>query len=298
MIDFLTMDLQLFAEGGDSAGTPGETGADAAPQDGASSNPDNENQGNEQQPTSAAQLTPEEKQAKFNELIKGEYKEFYEKSIGGIIKQRLKGTQDKVDRLDALNPTLAMLADKYGVDANSKDFAQLLNKAIEEDNSFYEKEAMERGIDVSEVKRIHKLERDNRVLREQMQAIENQKQADALYMKWLQESDDVKQVYPDFDLQEETQNKEFLNMLKAGVSVRAAFEVIHRDEIIPAAMNFAAKKAETKVANSVIANQNRPKENGVSPSAATVFKRDVNSLTAKDRAEIVRRVQRGEKISF
>jgi hypothetical protein len=105
-------------------------------------------------------------------------------------------------------------------------------------------------------------------------------------------------VYPSFDLRAEMQNPQFVDLLRNNVPVRTAYEVIHKDDIIAGAMQFAAKTAEQKVTNKVIANGARPAENGNSSQGATVVKSDVSQLSKADRQEIIRRVQRGEKIRF
>jgi hypothetical protein len=74
--------------------------------------------------------------------------------------------------------------------------------------------------------------------------------------------------------------------------------VLHKDEIIPAAMQFTAKTVEQKLTNKIIANGARPSENGMSSQSAAVIKSDVSQLSKEDRAEIIRRVARGEKIRF
>jgi hypothetical protein len=63
-------------------------------------------------------------------------------------------------------------------------------------------------------------------------------------------------------------------------------------------MQFTAKKVEQNLTNKIIANGARPSENGNSSQGASVTKSDVSALTKADRAEIARRVARGEKISF
>ena len=74
--------------------------------------------------------------------------------------------------------------------------------------------------------------------------------------------------------------------------------MIHKDDIIPAAMQFTAKTVEQKLTNKIIAGGARPSENGISSQSAAQVKSDVSQLTKADRAEIIRRVQRGEKIRF
>ena len=94
------------------------------------------------------------------------------------------------------------------------------------------------------------------------------------------------------------QNPKFVDLLRSNVDVRTAYEVLHKDEIIPAAMQFTAKTVEQKLTNKIIANGARAAENGNSSQGAAVVKSDVSQLSKEDRAEIIRRVQRGEKIRF
>jgi hypothetical protein len=63
-------------------------------------------------------------------------------------------------------------------------------------------------------------------------------------------------------------------------------------------MQFAAQQIEQKVANKIKAGGARPSENGMSSQSAAVVKSDVSQLSKEDRAEIIRRVQRGERIRF
>ena len=94
------------------------------------------------------------------------------------------------------------------------------------------------------------------------------------------------------------QNPKFLELLKNNIDVRTAYEVLHKDEIIPAAMQFTARTVEQKITNKIIANGARPPENGMNSRSASLVKSDVSQLSKEDRAEIIRRVQRGEKIRF
>ena len=73
---------------------------------------------------------------------------------------------------------------------------------------------------------------------------------------------------------------------------------IHKDEMIPAAMQYTAKTVEEKIVNSIRANGTRPIENGMSSQSAATVKKNVLDLTKADRLEVERRVRNGEKISF
>ena len=304
----MILNLQLFGEG--TGGGDGGTGAEGAmgatataamSQKGAK-NPLADVKYGIQEEASTESPVPEVKQtatddrnARFEALIKGEFKDLYDARMQDTIQKRLKGSKETVDKYNALTPTLEMLAKKYGVDASD---INALNKAIEEDDSYYEEEALERNMSVQQLKEIKKMERENADLKRQMQEQERRDNADRLYSKWMQESEAMKSVYPSFDLRAELQNPRFTDLLRNNVDVRTAYEVLHKDEIIPAAMQFTAKTVEQKLTNKIIANGARPVENGNSSQGATVVKSDVSQLSKADRAEIIRRVQRGEKIKF
>ena len=304
----MIIDLQLFAEGGAGGGGTGSEGATGATATaavsqtkGAKSNPLANvvygKQATEEAPPAAevVEEPTEDRNAKFEALIKGEYKDLYDARVQDTIKNRLKGTKETVDRYNELAPTLEALAKKYGVDASD---IKALNKAIEDDDSYYEQEALEKGITVEKLKEIRKMERENADLKKQMEEQNREANAKKIYAKWMEEADTAKQVYPSFDLRTEMQHPKFVDLLRSNIDVRTAYEVIHKDDIIAGAMQFTAKKVEQNLTNKIIANGARPSENGNSSQGASVTKSDVSALTKADRAEIARRVARGEKISF
>ena len=306
------LNLQLFAEGGagGAAGGAGDGGtaqgqgvtAGAASQQtkGAKSNPFANVKFGIQDDAPAAEVQPTTEvqpdlNAEFEDLIKGKYKAQYDARMQDTIQKRLKGSKETVDKFNALAPTLETLAKKYGVDAT--DIAAL-NKAIEEDDSYFEQEALEMGMSVEQYKEFRKMKRENAELRRQMQEQDNQQKANKLYAAWMNQAEEIKKVYPSFDLQTEMSNPRFIDLLRSNVDVRTAYEVLHKDEIIPAAMQFTAKTVESKLAKKIAANGSRPAENGMSSGSPAVVKSDVSQLSKAERQEIIRRVQRGEKIRF
>ena len=307
------LNLQLFAEGGAggaAGGTGGDggtaqgqgvTGAAALPQTkGAKNNPlaevkygiqeDAAPAAEVQKPTEAPDLN-----AECEKLIKGQYKEQYDARVQDTIQKRLKSSKETVDKYNALTPTLELLAKKYGVDATD---VAALTKAIEEDDSFFEEEALAKGLTVQQLKEYRKMERENANLKAQMQEQQTKENANKLYAGWMTQAEEAKKIYPSFDLKTEMNNPKFLELLKSNIDVRTAYEVTHKDEIISGAMQFTAKTVEQKLANKIAANGSRPSENGMRSQSAAVVKSDVSQLSKADRAEIIRRVQRGEKIRF
>ena len=317
-IDFIIPmhNLQLFAEGG-AGGADGGTGGDGGTAQGQGVTAEAASQQTkgvknplasvkygiqeEAAPAAEVQQTTEQPDlnAEFEQLIKGKFKDQYDARMQDTIRNRLKGKDSQITELtekqDAVTPILEMLGKKYGVDA--KDI-EALNKAILDDDSYFEEEALQRGISVQQLKEIRKMERENADLRKQMQEQKTKENADKLYAQWLQQEQETKKVYPSFDMKAEMQNPEFVNLLRSNVNVRTAYEVLHKDEIISGAMQFTAKTVEQKIAKKIAAQGARPAENGMSSGSPAVVKSDVSQLSRADRDEIRRRVARGEKIRF
>lgn len=296
--------LQLFAEGsgdggaasGASAPAAGGQGSDTAGkvvygvQDSVETAPAGA------EPTTPQEVSPEAREAQFEALIRGEYKDLYDKRMQETVKARLKSSKETVDKYNAMAPMLEMLGKKYGVKDTGD--VQALVSAIEEDDSFYEDEALKEGITVDQLKTIRKMERENASLRAAVEQQQQQDQVNATIAQWMEQGQATKQVYTQFDMDAEMQNPAFLGLLQAGVDVRSAYEVVHKDEIIGSAMQFAAKTAEQKVAASVAANRGRPSENGNKSQGGVIVKNDVSKLTRADREEIIRQVRNGAKIRF
>lgn len=296
--------LQLFAEGTGDGGTAqgqGVTEAAALPQTkGAKSNPLSDVkygiQDEGDAPAAEVQnVAHPDRNAEFEKLIKGEYKDLYDARVQDTIQKRLKSTKETVDKFNALAPVLRILGGKYGVDA---DDIKALSKAIEDDDSYFEQEAMEKGITVKQLKEIRSIERENAELRSQMEEAQKQESGRKLYAAWMQQAEEAKSIYPSFDLEAEMANPRFIDLLRSNIDVRTAYEVLHKDEIIPSAMQFAAKTVESKLAKKIASGGARPPENGLSNQSATLIKSDVSQLSKADREEIRRRVARGEKIRF
>lgn len=279
--------LQLFADG-DGAGT-GVSGMDAASQSGVNA--------------PAAEETKTEGQAvdrkaEFQKLISGEYKDLYDAEVNGIVQNRIKDhkrTKEVADRYNTLYPALELIAEGYGIDP--KDTAALA-KAISEDNSHYEEEAMKLGMPVENYKRIKTIERENARYKANEEARVRAERNAEIQNGWKQQAESLKGIYPTLNFDAEIQNPQFAQLLAAGVDVRAAYEVTHRDEIIPAAMQFAHKNATEKIAASVAAGQSRPAEGGMQNTPSAQTKIDVSKLTKQQLDEYAARAARGERITF
>lgn len=248
--------------------------------------------------TDAAEPKETDNIVTFEELIKGRYKADFEKKVQGIVQDRLKGSYEREAKL---NPIIEQVARRYGMDHKAEDFSlDALSDAIAGDTSQYEAEAMEKGLPVETVAQLHKLEMMEQRQREDAERRAQQTQIQRHLENMVRQGEELKQLYPGFNLETELQNPAFLRLTApgVGVDVRTAYEVVHRDEMRGAEMQFAAQKAAQRVSASVAANAKRPAENGMKGSSAAINKSDPSQLTKADRAEIKRRVQAGEKIYF
>lgn len=268
-------DLQLFAEDG-AAGTGGqETAALARLQTGAerSSSPAGQEGGTPD--AGEHRDAAADRAARFESLIKGEYKDLYDKRVQDTIQKRLKGSAGIVQKYRALSPALELLGQRYGVDATDPE---ALRRAIQEDAPASGDEEESKAPEQTETLR--------------------QERARRQLSDWLRQAEVTKSRYPSFDLQQEARDPRFRSLLRSGVPLQTAFEVLHQQEILPAAMAYSARRAEERMADSVIAGQLRPAEGAMGGQSPVLSKRDVKCLTRAERDEIDRRVARGEKIRF
>lgn len=236
-----------------------------------------------------------ERRNAYNELINGEYKDLYTQDTQNMINKRFKEMKTLQAQVDSYLPVIDTLMQRYKI--TDGDIGKLQN-AIENDTAYLTEAADEAGMTVDQFKAFQKLERENKALMQAQQSQQMQEQVNAQVQQWVKEAEALKQTFPNFDLNKEVQDPNFVAMLKKGVPVEHAFKVIHFDDIIQEAMHTTAVTQEQRIVDNVRARGMRPAENGVSQRSAFTVKDDVSKLTKKDRAEIARRVARGETISF
>jgi hypothetical protein len=237
--------------------------------------------------------TLEERKKAFNDLINGEYKDLYQEEFQRVFDRRFKQVKGMESDLAAQKPILDKLMARYGVDDVAK-----LDKALTEDTEYWERVAEEKGMTVEQYHAMERLERENAELKAIRQRQVGQQQFQQQIDAWYQQADKVKEIYPSFDFKTEAQNPDFLAMLKAGNTVEHAYKILHFDELTQNAARVAAQTADAQAQARIKQKASRPSENGTSSQSAAIVKSDVTTLTRAERAEIARRVQRGDKISF
>lgn len=280
--------LQNHADGGAGASAGGDGGASgvSAPAAGEMSN---------------GQNTPTAQGQTFDDLLKSnpEYKKAYDERVQNVVQNRFKKANAAEERLKKSEPLFQKLASKYGLDANGEIDLDAVLKAVDEDDSYYEAEALEKGISVADLKKIKTLERENAEFKKQEAEAKKRASDQAVFAKLMQGAEETRRLYPSFDLDREMQNETFARMVMvAGVPVQTAFEVVHKAEIMPAAMRYTAQKTAEQTAQTIAAGRGRPSEIGATNPQATDTRFDPAHLTPQQRREIIERAKRGEKISF
>lgn len=122
--------------------------------------------------------------------------------------------------------------------------------------------------------------------------------AGRIYNGWLREAEGVARCYPGFDLRREMENERFCALLRGRVDMKTAYEVLHSGEILPAAMEFAAKAARESISAALQSSLRRPAENGMGAMSAATVSGDPSRLSRQAYREVCRRVERGERVTF
>lgn len=238
----------------------------------------------------------------FDELIKGEYKKDFDAKVQDILGKRFKSAKASEEKLAKLAPMLEQLAGRYGVAVGNDGSVDVdaLGKALDADDTWMEQQAAERGMSLETYKTINKLETEAKRRERQDAAALEEQQRRAAFDKLVAQAEQARSIYPGFNLEQEINNPAFMRLTSVGVDAKTAYEVIHKDEILAGGMQYAAQTAAQRVADAVQAGQRRPSENGLGGSAPAKTRiTDPTKLTKAQRAEIRRRVARGdESIAF
>lgn len=234
-----------------------------------------------------------ERKAEFEKLISGEYKEVFEE----LIKEKTKpGTTENnmlKEKLSQTEEIIDMLSDRYQTDS-----AEDIIKALRADNSLFSENAGKYGMDVNSYRYMRNLERENSRARAQLDRSKAEAELAAKLKSLQSDSASVSHRYPEFNLAEEIENPEFVKLIRSGVDMKTAYEVVHHNDIIELIKKQNAEEAKKNAAMELEARNRRPVENGLASQSSALLKKDVSMLTPEDRAEIARRVARGEIISF
>ncbi len=216
------------------------------------------------------------------------------KYLSKMVQDRLKDVKRSDEILTKLAPSIEVLARKYKLDPDNPDY-DALNNAINDDNDHYEDLALERGMSVDDAKA-----QDIRARNEarEQKTLEQQNFQEHI-QRMEQEGEALKALYPSFNLRQELQNPVFARMTAPGkgiMSVKDAYEAVHRQEIDAAKNEIIAQNVAKKLSNSIQSGQRRPAENGTSAQAPSVTTFDYRNMSREQREALKARIKRGEKV--
>ena len=234
---------------------------------------------------------------RWEEVKKGEFAEQYGRDVANAVRDRFRNQADVSAQLNALEPMLAVLRERAGVESNEE-----LIQHVMDDDSLYEEAASEAGMTVAAYRQFMemKAERDEMQQREQ-ESMEDM-QLREHFGNLAQQAEDLKAKYPDFDLQKELENREFFRLTSpdVGVSVEDAYFAVHHRELAPQMMAYGMERAKQQMGQTLQAQRNRPAEGAMRGQGqpAASLKIDPRNLTPQERAEIKRQVRLGRRVSF
>ena len=287
----LSLNLQLFADE-QAGGNSGSIGMDAA---------------SIGQSTGAQEAgAPQDAAASFDGMLKSnpQFEAEYNARVKKALDGRYKEFAGLKERQEKTAPMYALLASKYGIqpgdDGNYDNEA--IMQAIMDDDTYYEDEALQRGMSVAQLKETKRLERENAELRQQVENRARDDEGRAFFANLVEQGNELKNIYPGFDLQAELENPQtgvqFTRLVQNGVPLRGAFEAVHINDLMGGAMQYAAQRVTEKVSNAYQSNKARPRENGASNNLPSSSEFNPALLTREQRQSIRDRVNRGEKVSF
>lgn len=298
----LKLNLMLFEGGAPGAGAAATGGsAGSAPESGSgegtpalTTEGENGKDPNEPEKQAPAEKTPEERRAEYGRL-KTEYRDLYEADVKGHLNRRFKETEKLHEQLNAYTPLMDLLSERYGIE--NADIAKIM-EAIDQDNSFWEEQALKENMTVEQVKRMRKMEAENHRMKEAAQRAQQIRQRDDTYARWDEERTALTQEFPDFDMAKECENPDFVRLLQSGIEMGVAYKAIHFNDIAEGIAKETAKKTKENVANNIRSGTGRPLENGVGSNAAAKEKINIWDLSKEEFDKLLSRVENGETIKL
>lgn len=253
------------------------------------------------QAAAAAEAKAQTEAPSWDELMKNPE---YKRKMSEIVTNRVKSMQGT---LDAVAPMLELLGKRAGMDMSdlSKVDYAALNKAVIDDDLFYEAGANESGEDVQTHKRnvqreleynsrertLSSREQEFKATLEQMMARNYQERINA-------DAAELKKEFPDFDLEKEMANPRFKAMVSpgGGFTLADAYHAIHYKEIKEAIKNSTAHQVQQAMSRSLQSGRTMPVENGSRSKASTPMGNKLYSqMSAEERRAYKADLQRRSK---
>jgi hypothetical protein len=206
--------------------------------------------------------------------------------------QRFKDYKTIKSQMKATDSILDMLATKYGIE-DTHD-VNAITQALQQDDYLYAERAEANGRTIEEQRNWDMLERENRKFRQEQLNAQRSQQIQRQMEEWENQSNNLKQIFPDFNLDQELTNPDFETALRSGLSIERAFYAVHGQDILTGAMQDTAKAVRQATAEDMAARRSsRPRESAIGGQASAKVQKDVHKLSRQERAEIARQSMLG-----
>lgn len=228
--------------------------------------------------------------------IREMYADDINKQIRNAVEKRLKREKDSQGTLKKLQPLLDRTARKYGKDVKDID---AIMEAVSADKTYYEELADKNGTTPEIEEMLEQSAREARTAREALEereAIDRQRAAAEEIGRQIAE---VKERFPDFDLQTELDsNPQFAKLAQnPSLSLLDAYRATHFDSEIAKAMQTTAHAVEANVVNNIRSGA-QIAENGLGNTTPATVKKDITKLTLSEIQNCMERARRGEVVTF
>ncbi len=196
---------------------------------------------------------PDDLQSRYQAAKKGEFKELIGQDIENAVKSRFKNQADAKEQLNAMQPMFDALMKKTGAESIEE-----LQQMSLSDDSLYEEEAEERGMTVEQLRGMKELEAENARLRQAEESARYRQHINGL----MQQGEELKQVFPDFDFFKEMENEQFRMMTgpQMNMTVEQAYYALHGKELIPQLLAYGMQRAQNQMGQTIQAQRSRPAE--------------------------------------
>lgn len=243
-----------------------------------------------------AEAQPEKTiQERWDELIKGEYKELYGQGVQKAIQDRFKNQADLQKVVDDQRAVLEMAMKDRHVQSIDE-----LKKSYDEDDSLIQDEAEAAGMTVESFRTMKAIEQENARLRQVEQASIQDQLMRNHFSKLTQQAEELRKTFPDFDLRAELQNPEFFRLTspEVGISVEDAFYTLHGKELAAASMKAGMERAQQQLGKTIRAQGMRPIEGAAhgqgQPAAQAPM--DFSHMTRREREAFRSQVKSGKVV--
>lgn len=296
-MELIRLGLQFFAEGA-AAAAPAATaanGAVAAPANGETN-------------TETSAPTEPDLDAEYRELVKTKYKAQHDRDLSDTVQNRLKSAKAREAALNEENSKYRAFVEKMYDEYDADDLDSLEAKLREDRPRRIEDEAIKTGKSNEDVEKnidaraeLRRAKRESERYKAERDAERRKQESSKILADWRRQAEGLAEKYPGFDLDAELENEVFVDLLvngKGRVTVENAYVSAHFDEAIKQAMEFAAARGTEVAAARFANNAKRPAEGALQKTTAGASVVDVKNMTRKQRDEIKKRVEKGERITF